>query len=113
MSCYKLTMSSSKGSEAIAKLNQDSPEVQDTYKDLVRGIKVTLFEESFQGILTLTPSANQVDGDAMLRRPLNGEEQCAYYLDLLKFQIFLCNGYKNTVYIRNFLNSLLRRLLFN
>uniref|UniRef100_A0A1A9WR39 Condensin complex subunit 1 n=1 Tax=Glossina brevipalpis TaxID=37001 RepID=A0A1A9WR39_9MUSC len=82
--------------EEIAKLNKESPEVQGTYKDLVRSIKTTLFEESFQGTLTLTPSANQVDGDAMLRRPLNGEEQCAYYLDLLKSQIFLCNGYKNT-----------------
>uniref|UniRef100_A0A1B0AGG3 Condensin complex subunit 1 n=1 Tax=Glossina pallidipes TaxID=7398 RepID=A0A1B0AGG3_GLOPL len=82
--------------EDIVKQTQDPPETQETYEDLVQRINTMLLEEKYQEAVSLVRKADHVAGNSELRLSLKEEEQCAYYLALLKSYIFLANGCKDS-----------------
>uniref|UniRef100_A0A1A9WR38 Condensin complex subunit 1 n=1 Tax=Glossina brevipalpis TaxID=37001 RepID=A0A1A9WR38_9MUSC len=82
--------------EDIVKEHEDPPPTQETYEDLVQRINRMLLEEKYQEAVSLMRKADHVAGNSELRLSLKDEEQCAYYLALLKSYIFLGNGYKDS-----------------
>ncbi|XP_037814874.1 condensin complex subunit 1 [Lucilia sericata] len=72
------------------------PETQENYEDLVQRISTMLLEKNYKEAVVLVRKADHVAGNSELRLSLRHEEQCAYYMALLKSYIFLANGCKDS-----------------
>lgn len=77
--------------------NNEPPETQENYEDLVQRISTMLLEKNYKEAVVLVRKADHVAGNSELRLSLKHEEQCAYYMALLKSYIFLANGCKDSV----------------
>lgn len=83
--------------EELIKQTEDPPETQENYEDLVQRISTMLLEKNYKEAVALVRKADHVAGNSELRLSLKHEEQCAYYMALLKSYIFLANGCKDSV----------------
>lgn len=80
--------------------NVDTPtpaETNETYEDLVQRISSLLLEKKFKEAVQLVHKADHMAGNSEIRLSLQHEEQCAYFMALLKSYVFLANGCKDSV----------------
>ncbi|XP_004520256.1 condensin complex subunit 1 [Ceratitis capitata] len=83
--------------ESLKECTEDLPEnTQENYEDMIQRISTLLLEKKYREAVVLVRKADQVAGNAELRHTLKIEEQCAYYMALLKSYIFLANGCKDS-----------------
>ncbi|TMW44076.1 hypothetical protein DOY81_010846, partial [Sarcophaga bullata] len=82
--------------ETSVKEQNAPPETQENYEDLVARISTMLLEKNYKEAVILVRKADHVAGNSELRLSLKHEEQCAYYMALLKSYIFLANGCKDS-----------------
>ncbi|XP_036333555.1 condensin complex subunit 1 isoform X1 [Rhagoletis pomonella] len=83
--------------EHLKECTEDLPEnTQENYEDMIQRISGLLLEKKYREAVVLVRKADQVAGNAELRHTLKLEEQCAYYMALLKSYIFLANGCKDS-----------------
>ncbi|KAM7345451.1 CAP-D2 condensin subunit [Cochliomyia hominivorax] len=82
--------------EESVKEHNAPPETQENYEDLVQRISTMLLEKNYKEAVVLVRKADHVAGNSELRLSLKHEEQCAYYMALLKSYIFLANGCKDS-----------------
>uniref|UniRef100_A0A1I8MCN6 Condensin complex subunit 1 n=1 Tax=Musca domestica TaxID=7370 RepID=A0A1I8MCN6_MUSDO len=82
--------------EESLKENNEPTETQENYEDLVQRISTMLLEKNYKEAVVLVRKADHVAGNSELRLSLRHEEQCAYYMALLKSYIFLANGCKDS-----------------
>ncbi|XP_053963844.1 condensin complex subunit 1 [Anastrepha ludens] len=81
----------------LKECTEDLPEnTQENYEDMIQRISTLLLEKKYREAVVLVRKADQVAGNAELRHTLKLEEQCAYYMALLKSYIFLANGCKDS-----------------
>ncbi|XP_055905047.1 condensin complex subunit 1 [Eupeodes corollae] len=78
--------------ENLVQCTQESHETQENYEDLVSRISGLLIEKKYKDAVGLVRKADFVAGNSELRHSLKLEEQCAYYIALLKSYMFLANG---------------------
>uniref|UniRef100_A0A1I8PTP0 Condensin complex subunit 1 n=1 Tax=Stomoxys calcitrans TaxID=35570 RepID=A0A1I8PTP0_STOCA len=82
--------------EESLKENKEPTETQENYEDLVQRISTMLLEKNYKEAVVLVRKADHVAGNSEIRLSLRHEEQCAYYMALLKSYIFLANGCKDS-----------------
>ncbi|XP_039955400.1 condensin complex subunit 1 [Bactrocera tryoni] len=81
----------------LKECTEDLPEnMQENYEDMIQRISTLLLEKKYREAVNLLRKADHVAGNAELRHTLKLEEQCAYYMALLKSYIFLANGCKDS-----------------
>lgn len=82
--------------ENLVQCTQEMHETQENYEDLVTRISGLLVEKKYKDAVGLVRKADFVAGNSELRHTLKLEEQCAYYIALLKSYMFLANGCKDS-----------------
>ncbi|XP_067627986.1 condensin complex subunit 1 [Eurosta solidaginis] len=81
----------------LKECTEDLPEnTQENYEDMIQRTSTLLLEKKYREAVILVRKADHVAGNAELRHTLKLEEQCAYYMALLKSYIFLANGCKDS-----------------
>lgn len=90
--------------EESVRIHSAPPETQENYEDLVQRISTMLLEKNYKEAVVLVRKADHVAGNSDLRLSLTHEEQCAYYMALLKSYIFLANGCKDSVSFVSFVS---------